>query len=359
MDLGIFVPTGNNGWFMSTSAPQYPPTFALNRRVVRDAEAYGLEFALAMVKLRGFGGATRFWDENLESIVLVAGLAAVTRRIRLFASVAVLTIPPAIVARMVATIDDISDGRAGLNIVGGWQKAEYDQMGLWPGSEHFARRYEYCAEYVTVLRELLATGQSDFKGRYFTMNDCRLAPRPAAPVPIVCAGQSPGGMRFAAAHGDYNFCVALGTNTPTGHAAAAERLRAAAATTGRTVGLYVLVMIIAAATDGEAFARWQRYRDGADLEALAWVAAQAGENGDVSEGSVIGTLTQSEGAISLNIGRLIGSYGTVARMLDEMGEVEGTSGLMLILEDYRTDMVTFGTRIQPLMQSRRHVRVAA
>lgn len=93
MDLGIFVPTGNNGWFMSTSAPQYPPTFALNRRVVRDAEAYGLEFALAMVKLRGFGGATRFWDENLESIVLVAGLAAVTRRIRLFASVAVLTIP--------------------------------------------------------------------------------------------------------------------------------------------------------------------------------------------------------------------------------------------------------------------------
>ncbi len=358
MDLGVFVPTGNNGWFMSTTAPHYPPTFALNRQVVQEAEAYGLEFALAMVKLRGFGGATRFWDENLESIALVAGLASVTSRIRLFASVAVLTIPPAIVARMVATIDDISGGRVGLNIVGGWQKAEYDQMGLWPGSEHFARRYEYCGEFVTVLRELLDQGQSDFKGHYFTMNDCRLAPRPSAPVPIVCAGQSPSGMRFAATHGDYNFCVALGTNTPTGHADAAERLRAAAADTGRAVGLYVLVMIIAADTDAEAFARWQHYRDGADLQALAWVAAQAGENANVAEGSVIGTLTQSEGAISLNIGRLIGSYANVARMLDEMGDVPGTSGLMLILEDYRTDMVAFGTRIQPLMATRSHVRVA-
>ncbi len=46
-----------------------------------------------MVKQRGFGGATRFWDENLESIALIAGLASVTQRIRLFASVAVLTIP--------------------------------------------------------------------------------------------------------------------------------------------------------------------------------------------------------------------------------------------------------------------------
>jgi pyrimidine oxygenase len=359
MDLGIFIPTGNNGWFMSTTAPHYPPTFALNKQVVREAEDWGLEFALAMVKLRGFGGATRFWDENLESIALIAGLASVTHRIRLFASVAVLTIPPAIVARMAATIDDISEGRFGLNIVGGWQKAEYDQMGLWPGSTHFARRYEYCAEYVTVLRELLSTGQSDFKGAYFTMNDCRLEPRPARPIPIVCAGQSPSGVAFAARHGDYNFCVALGTNTPTAHAATARRLRDAAASTGRDVGLYVLVMIIAAETDAEAFARWRTYRDGADVEALAWVAAQASENANVAEGSVVGTLTASEGAISLNIGRLIGSYANVAGMLDEMGGVPGTSGLMLILEDYRTDMAIFGGRIQPLMATRRHVRVAA
>ena len=34
---------------------------------------------------------------------------------------------------MAATIDDISGGRFGINLVTGWQKAEYSQMGLWPG----------------------------------------------------------------------------------------------------------------------------------------------------------------------------------------------------------------------------------
>jgi hypothetical protein len=57
-----------------------------------------------MVKLRGFGGQTEFWDHNLESFTLMAGLAAVTERIQLFASVALPTLPPALVARMAATI---------------------------------------------------------------------------------------------------------------------------------------------------------------------------------------------------------------------------------------------------------------
>ncbi len=67
----------------------------------------------------------------------MAGLAAVTKRIQLFASCPVLAMPPAIVARMAATIDSIAPGRFGVNLVTGWQKAEYDQMGLWPGDEHY------------------------------------------------------------------------------------------------------------------------------------------------------------------------------------------------------------------------------
>ena len=93
-----------------------------------------------MIKLRGFGGKSEFWDYNLESFTLMAGLAAVTSKIRLYASTAVLTLPPALVARMAVTIDSISHGRFGINIVSGWAKGEYEQMGLWPGDEHFARR---------------------------------------------------------------------------------------------------------------------------------------------------------------------------------------------------------------------------
>jgi hypothetical protein len=61
-------------------------------------------------------------------------------------------------------------GRFGVNLVTGWQKPEYEQMGLWPGDEYFSKRYDYLTEYVTVLRDLWGTGRSDFKGDYFTMN---------------------------------------------------------------------------------------------------------------------------------------------------------------------------------------------
>ena len=157
MDFGVFIPIGNNGWLISENAPQYMPTLELNRNVVQEAERQGFAFALSMIKLRGFGGKTEFWDHALESFTLMAGLAAVTDRIKLYASTAVLTLPPAMVARMATTIDSIAPGRFGINIVSGWAKGEYEQMGLWPGDEYFGYRYDYSTEYVQMLRELLET----------------------------------------------------------------------------------------------------------------------------------------------------------------------------------------------------------
>lgn len=116
------------------------PSFELNKQVVQKAEAHGLEFALSMIKLRDFGGKTEFWDHNLESFTLMAGLAAVTSRIKLFASTAILTLPPALAARMMAAMDSIAPGRCGVNIVTGWAKNEYAQMGVWPGDAYFGYR---------------------------------------------------------------------------------------------------------------------------------------------------------------------------------------------------------------------------
>ena len=79
MKIGVFVPIGNNGWLISTHAPQYMPTFELNKAIVQKAEHYHFDFALSMIKLRGFGGKTEFWDHNLESFTLMAGLADTER----------------------------------------------------------------------------------------------------------------------------------------------------------------------------------------------------------------------------------------------------------------------------------------
>ncbi len=359
MDIGVFIPIGNNGWLISTTSPQYMPSFELNRRIVQKAERHGLDFALSMIKLRGFGGKSEFWDHNLESFTLMAGLAAVTERIQLYASVALLTIPPPIVARMASTIDSIAPGRFGINIVSGWQKAEYDQMGLWPGDEHFGRRYEYSSEYAQIMKELWTTGRSDFKGSYFTMDDCRLSPLPSQPVKIVCAGQSDRGMQFAAEFGDFTFILGSGLNTPKAFAPANARLAAAAARTGRTVGSYVLFMVIADETDELAEAKWAHYKSGTDVDALAWMADQGAADKTAAADSTARAINLPESAINFNMGTLVGSYATVARLLDDAADVPGTSGIMLTFDDFLIGMDQFGERIQPLMRSRQARAAAA
>jgi pyrimidine oxygenase len=360
MELGVFIPIGNNGWLISTTSPQYRPSFDLNREIVEKAERFGFDFALSMIKLHGFGGPSQFWDYNLESFTLMAGLAAVTSRIQLFATCAVLTMPPPIAARMAVTIDSISHGRFGINIISGWQRREYTQMGIWPGSEHYRRRYEYCAEYVTVMRELWQAGRSDFKGDFFQMDDCRCLPLPTAQIPIICAAQSDAGTRFAAQYADYNFCTGGGVNQPTAVAPSVARLVDATAQSGRECGALILQMIIADETDAAAMAKWEHYNAGTDYEALAWRDAQAEDDPSKDPYSQPNRRrTLGVDKLPTNQGVFVGSYAAVAQMLDEMAAVPGVRGVMLTFDDFIIGMEQFGTRILPLMQCRADVRRAA
>jgi pyrimidine oxygenase len=359
MDLGVFIPIANNGWLISTASPQYGASFALNRETTQLAEKYGFEFALSMVKLRGFGGKSEFWDHALESFTLMAALAAVTNRIKLYASTAVLTLPPAIAARMAATIDSIAPGRFGVNIVSGWAEAEYSQMGLWPGAQHYGRRYEYSAEYVTIMKDLWSKGQCDLKGAWFQMDDCRLSPRPSVMPSIVSAGQSDIGMQFAAEYADYNFCLGEGVNTPTKCADTIGRLMAAVKKKpGSKTGAYALFMVIADETDAAAQAKWESYKAGKDLDALKWLGDQAMADDKADPGSTAASMVNPASAVNFNMGTVVGSYATVASMLDELATIEGMAGVMLTFDDFVLGMQAFGERIQPLMKSRQHVQVA-
>jgi pyrimidine oxygenase len=357
MDIGVFIPIGNNGWLISKSSPQYRPSFELNKAIVQKAEEHGLDFALSMIKLKGFGGETEFWDHNLESFTLMAGLAAVTERIKLYASTPILVLPPAIVARMATTIDSIAPGRFGINIVTGWAPGEYSQMGLWPGDEHFGNRYARAAEYVTVMKELWSEGVSNFKGEFYEMDDCVLSPRPAdGHIDIVAAGQSNTGIRFAAEHAEYNFILGSGVNTPLALSGTTATLVEAAEETGRDVGALSLFMVIADETDEAARAKWQDYHDNADHAALAYMAGESATDTTADDTSTARTIVLPEGAVNFNMGTLVGSYETVAKMLDEVAEVEGTKGIMLVFDDFLEGLENFGTRIQPLMKSRAQSR---
>jgi pyrimidine oxygenase len=355
MQIGVFIPIGNNGWLISETAPQYKPTFELNKTIVQQAEHYHFDFALSMIKLRGFGGKTEFWEHNMESFTLMAGLAAVTSRIQLYATSATLVMPPAIVARMAATIDSISNGRFGVNLITGWQKPEYEQMGMWPGDEYFTRRYDYLTEYVNVLRDLWETGRCTLDGEFFKMNDCRVSPRPQSEIKIVCAGQSDAGMDFSARHANFNFCFGRGVNTPAAFAPTVERMRTAAEAKNRDVSSYVLFMVIADETDAAARAKWELYKAGADSEALAWLTDQSSKDTKSGSDTNVRQMADPTSAVNINMGTLVGSYASVAKMLDEIDTVPGVGGALLTFDDFVEGTEKFGRYIQPLMKTRKYI----
>jgi pyrimidine oxygenase len=229
-------------------------------------------------------------------------------------------------------------------------------MGLWPGEAHFERRYDYVSEYVQIMRELWTSGRSDLKGDFFQMDDCVLSPRPSAPIAIVGAGQSDRGMRFVAEHGDFNFVGTAGLNDTKAAAGVVARVSQAVARTGRDVGALLLLMVIAAETDEAAFAKWNHYKDGTDMVALQWQATQAGADSKAQDGSTASNLARViKDPQPTGILKLIGSYQSIARMLDEIAEIPDLKGVMLTFDDFIIGMEQFGEHIQPRMRSRAKV----
>ena len=338
MQLGLFLPIGNNGWVVSKTAPQYQPSFELNRALCERAEAGAADFVFTMGKWRGYGGVTEHWDHTLESLTLMAGLAAVTRRLELFATVHPLLLHPAVAAKMLVTIDDISAGRAGLNLVTGWNKLEFSQMGLWPGDDYYGRRYAYAAEWLQVLKRLWQTGRATHRGEHFQLDDCISQPRPrrSPHPPVVCAGMSEAGLRFTVEHCDYGF---IGGGPVIWDLL--ERSRELARGLGRTARPIVLYTLVADATDGAARERADFYRSGADVEAIRGFAGAAEPD---REGSV--SRHYEEYAFLTAV--LIGSPDRVVDHLAELARA-GAEGVLFALPDPIADAEFLFGEIAPRM----------
>lgn len=351
MKFGVFLPNGSNGYIPSTTSPRYLPTWQHNLDITIEAERQGMDFVLSMMKFRGFGGQSGYWDACLESFTLMSALAAATTRIGLFPSVTLLSTHPALAARMIATIDDVSGGRCGLNIVTGWNKPEYTQMGLWRGDDYFERRYEYAADYLSIVKALWRDGHATHHSEFFDLEDCSVLPRPGREIPIVCAGQSPKGIAFTAAMGDQNFVIAH----PPALKAIVDNVHAAAAKLGRRVGTFALLGLIIAPTDAEAKRIGDDIVAGADTGAIANILASAALDTNVG-----GTADRMKAGLSmpLDTGNIAfmgfpvihGSPATVAAKLDDIAAETGIDGMLFSWPDFVPGIRDFGQQVLPLMR---------
>ena len=119
-----------------------------------------------------------------EAWSLLAALAAVTERVEIGPLVASAGFHnPAVLAKKANTIEEISGGRLILGLGAGWNRPDYDAFGL-----PYDRRVSRFEEAFTIIRELLATGRSDFRGTYHALDRGELlprGPRPAGPPLMV------------------------------------------------------------------------------------------------------------------------------------------------------------------------------
>jgi probable F420-dependent oxidoreductase len=165
-----------------------------------------------------------------EAWTLLSALAAATERVRLGPLVACAGFhPPGLLAKMAATVDEVSGGRLVFGLGAGWSDPEFQAFGL--PFDHRVSRFE---EAFTIVRGLLAGERVTLAGRYHSADDAVLLPPPARRVPLMIGSNGPRMLGITLPHVDaWNTWYADYGNDADGFAALNERISAAARDAGR------------------------------------------------------------------------------------------------------------------------------
>src|SRR4051812_6859393 len=168
-----------------------------------------------------------------EAWTMLAALAAATQRVELGPLVACTAFhPPGLIAKMAATIAEVSGGRFVLGLGAGWNEVEFRSYGL--PYDHRVSRFE---EAFTIIRGLLAGERVTLDGRWFQAEDLVLLPLPPAPPRLVIGSNGPRMLAATLPHVDaWNTWFDSYGNTPAGFAELNEQITAAARDAGRDPG---------------------------------------------------------------------------------------------------------------------------
>ncbi len=142
-----------------------------------------------------------------DPFVTLTYAAARTNRIRL--ATGICLVPernPLVLAKVVASVDRLSNGRVALGVGIGWSSEEFAALGI-----PFERRAQRTCEYIEAMRELWGKEKSSYAGEFVNFKDARSFPKPVngARLPIIFGGESVPALRRVARYGDAWFSVKL------------------------------------------------------------------------------------------------------------------------------------------------------
>ncbi|MET0451624.1 MAG: LLM class flavin-dependent oxidoreductase [Mycobacterium sp.] len=351
LKLGLFCTNGPGA--AQTLVSEAPATsWAMSLRTARAADRAGFEAVVPFARWKGYpeNQPTHRSGVVLDPFTWAAGIAAVTERIGVFATSHAPTLHPIVAAKQAATVDHISSGRFGLNVVGGWNKPELEMFGA-PLREH-DERYDHLAEWLEVIRRLWSeTEEFDFHGSFFDVVGGVSAPKPVQPtIPIMNAGGSPRGMRFAAEHADVCFIIVHGDTEVEISEQIGAYKEMARAEFGRDVRVWTHTVVVQRDTDAEADDYLHRFsvaqEDTTSVD--AWMRLQ-GANTQLMPPEVMRGMRQRFAAGAGGF-PLVGSAETIADRLHMLNRA-GIEGALLTWVDYDKGIADFTRAVLPRLES--------
>ena len=342
--LGVFSANADGGLSLTTVPERWSAQWDEIVRAAKIADAAGLELFLPIARWKGFGGATDAREWSFETFTFAAALAAHTESIAVFSTVHVPMVHPVFAAKALATIDHASHGRAGLNIVCGWNPDELGMFGQTVNDD----RYGQGEEWWQVVSRIHAGGAPfDFKGKYYDLR--KVAGRPAplqSRVVTVNAAFGPPGRDFAARNCDFLLTVFADYDGAKKHVA---DIRARASAHGRDIGILATCHVVCRSTQQEADDYYAHYAlTHADHGAVDYHMAQKKEFATSHDPR---TFTEYKQRFAGGAGTFP-LIGTPERIADEIERIHacGYAGAALSFVNYTDELSGFCEHVLPLLE---------
>lgn len=347
--LAMFSNNIGGGLVMSDARGLPSATWEESVRLALAAERTGLEAIVPLARWRGHGGRLNPAARSFETFTWAAGLAALTKRINLFATFHVPTVHPVVAAKMASTIDHISDGRFGLNVVAGWQPDELAMFGA--GNRDHDERYRVADEWTELVKRLWTEdGSFDFSGEHFRAPGAFSEPKPIQHPcpPVMSAGTSPAGRDFAAKHADMIFAA---VEDPADTAQTVAEIKALARERyGKDLKVFGVGHITCRDTEAAARAAYAHVMDDhGDWEAARSAIGKLMRNSQTIDYASAEIQRLMEGVIRAFFAcPLTGTPEQVVAKMAEQAEA-GLEGMALTFNDYDEGLGQLEGQILPLM----------
>lgn len=346
IEFGYWAPNLGTSLVATRIANRTRGTFAANREYARIAENNGFKYTLLATR---FVSSLEGNEGTYDSMVMAAAIAAVTTRLVPIVAVATGLAHPAIVAKQLVTLDEISQGRAAINVVSGWLKDEYTALGE-PWLEH-GERYRRTEEFIQVLRATWADGQADYSGDFFRLRNADFRPKPlSGAIPVFQGGNSVSAREMAARQSDFYFMNGAPLDSLREHI---THVRTLAAQQNRTVRFAVNAFVIARPTEEQARAVLEDIIENADTEVVERFRKNVQHAGQATaDKKGMWTDSRFEDLIQFNDGfktGLIGTPGQIAERIRALAEI-GVDMLLTGFLHYEDELSEFGQQVIPLVR---------